>query len=384
MKFDSNLTTVDIFSGAGGMSEGFKQAGFEVLLGVDNNDFAVETFRNQHGNAINCNVEKLTVARIKKEVGNREITVLTAGPPCQAFSSVAVAKLKSLKQNPNVRHPLNVLYREFLRLVKGVQPKFFVMENVPRMFSIDDGIVKSEIERELKGKYHVSFYKEDVASFGVPQFRKRVLAIGNRLGLENPKLNHSHFAPHIAKQNGKKPFATVRNAISDLPKLKILQGESFVPYENKDNLTEYQKKMRKNSDGIYEHVTRSHNERDLEIFSLLKPGQWIKDLPKGMNPYREDIFQDRFKKLPWDAPSYTIIAHISKDGLMHIHPDKRQNRSITPREAARLQSFDDDFIFAGPRTHQFVQIGNAVPPLFGKVIAESIKNLLEQKMSVRS
>ena len=134
MKFDSNLTVVDIFSGAGGLSEGFKQAGFDVLLGVDNYDFAVETFRNQHGHAIQYDVRKLTAARIKKGIGNRNITVLTAGPPCQAFSSVAVAKLKSLKQNPDVRHPLNVLYREFLRLVKGLQPPFFVMENVGRMF----------------------------------------------------------------------------------------------------------------------------------------------------------------------------------------------------------------------------------------------------------
>lgn len=120
------------------------------------------------------------------------------------------------------------------------------------------------------------------------------------------------------------------------------------------------------------------------MFRVRKPGQWIRDLPKGTNPYRDDIFQDRFKKLPWNAPSYTIIAHLSKDGLMHIHPDGRQNRSITPREAARLQSFSDKYIFEGTRTKQFVQIGNAVPPFFARAITKSIKNTIEQTIAVRA
>ena len=381
---DSECTVIDLFCGAGGLSEGFSQAGYESLLGLDCEPRAVKTFEKYHGRTICEKIENVSVGRIMKETHGREVTVLAGGPPCQAFSTIACAKLRSMGHPTTICHPLNMLYKEFFRLVKGIMPKFFVMENVPRMLSIDDGIVKSEIERELKGKYCVSFYKEDVASFGVPQFRKRVLVIGNRLGLENPALPHTHCTPHAIKQHGKKPFVTVRDAISDLPKLRILQGERFTPYKNKNNLTGYQKKIRKNSAGFHEHVARSHNERDLGIFSLLKPGQWIRDLPAGTNPYREDIFQDRFKKLPWDAPSHTIIAHLSKDGLMHIHPDRRQNRSITPREAARLQSFPDRYVFEGPITKQYVQIGNAVPPLFAKAIAESIKKAMEIKVPVRS
>lgn len=382
MKFDSTLTVVDIFSGAGGLSEGFKQAGFEALLGVDNYNFAVETYRNQHGHAIQCDAQKLTAARIRKETGNRNITVLTAGPPCQAFSSVAIAKLKSLKQNPDVRHPLNMLYMEFLRLVKDIRPPFFVMENVGRMFSIENGSIKREIEKELKGQYKVDFYYENVSDFGVPQARKRGIAIGNRLGIENPFLNPTHFdSKKEDMKRGMKKYVTTRDAILDLPKLKIGKGEEFVPYPEIDRrtLNSYAKERRINSEGVFNHTARKHGPKDLKIFKMLKPGQWISDLPKHYNRYRKDIFLDKYKKQSWNKPSSTILAHLSKDGLMFIHPDNRQNRSFTPREAARLQSFDDKFVFAGPRTEQFIQIGNAVPPLFGKVIAEGIKEAMKIK-----
>ena len=381
---NQDSTVIDLFCGAGGLSEGFSQAGYEPLLGIDCEPWAAKTFEKYHGKVICEKIENVSANRIIKETHGREVTVLAGGPPCQAFSTIACAKIRSMGCPTTMRHPLNILYREFFRLVKGIKPKFFVMENVPRMFSVDEGAVKSEIERDLKGKYRVSFYKEDVANFGVPQFRKRVLAIGNRLGLKNPILHHTHFAPHVAKQTGKKSFVTVRDAISDLPKLQILQGSKFIPYKNKASLTDYQKTVRKNSDGFHEHIARPHNERDLEIFNLLKPGQWIKDLPQGTNPYREDIFRDRFKKLPWDEPSSTIIAHLSKDGLMHIHPDRKQSRSITPREAARLQSFSDYYVFEGPKTKQYMQVGNAVPPLFAKVIAKSIKKTVAIEIPART
>ena len=367
------LTAVDIFCGAGGLSEGFKQVGFETLLGIDCDPWSVKTYEKYHGKAIQCKIEELSVDRFRKETDESEITVLAGGPPCQAFSTIACAKLRSMGISTNTKHPLNKLYKDFFRFVIGLQPKFFVMENVPRMFSLEDGIIKKEIELELDGKYNVSFYHEQVANFGVPQFRKRVLAIGNRLGLPNPILKHTNYDPlEVNLNDGRKPYETVRTAISDLPKIKCGEGFDFIEYSNNGKLTEYQKEMRKDSNGIHDHVARTHNERDLKIFSMLKPGQWISDLPKNYNPYRKDIFQDRFKKLLWDRSSYTIIAHISKDGLMHIHPDKKQNRSITPREAARLQSFSDNYVFEGSRTKQFIQIGNAVPPLFSRAIAKGI------------
>lgn len=382
----SPLTCIDLFSGAGGMSEGFRQAGFDILLGVDNDEHAVRTFRRHHGNAIKCDVRNLTAKMIRKETDGRKITVMTAGPPCQAFSTVAVAKLRSLNQDPSSRHPLNMLYREFLRLVKDIEPMFFVMENVGRMFSLDNGLIKNKVEKELRGKYNVNFYYENVNNFGVPQSRKRGIAIGNRLGIENPHFDHTYFDPNGPIPRGGREFVTVRDAISDLPRLTAGKGEEFVEYPLMDRrtLSGYARSRRRDSNGVHNHTSRLHNSKDLTIFRKLKPGQWISDLPKRYNRYRQDAFLDKYKKQVWDGPATTILAHLSKDGLMFIHPDGRQNRSLTPREAARLQSFDDNYVFEGPRTNQFIQIGNAVPPLFAKAIADAISNLMLIKHVPRS
>ena len=383
MEHPDRPTVVDLFCGAGGLSEGFKQAGFKILLGVDNDPVAAETYRKNHGKCIgDKSIEEVTAETIYEKAGTRNITVLAAGPPCQAFSTVAVAKLRKLGRSTTIRNPLNRLYKEFLRLVKEIEPPFFVMENVGRMLSIHDGRIKKEIESELEGKYEVTFYYENVADFGVPQIRKRGIVIGNRLKVKNPVLVRTHFNPEEEALEGMIPYETVRSAISDLPKIKAGGGKKKMKYHGK-NLAGYQRDRRDGADGfVYDHIARTHSKEDLRIFKLLKQGQWIKDLPKRYNRYRKDIFLDKYKKQSWNRPSSTILAHLSKDGLMFIHPDATQNRSFTPREAARLQSFDDKFVFEGPRTKQYIQIGNAVPPLFSRAIASAIKEILDTNLQL--
>ena len=372
----SKPVVVDVFCGCGGLSEGFKQAGFFPVLGIDIEKYAVATYgRHNDGRGWVADIANVGGKDIIERTGRKIIDVMAGGPPCQAFSTVAVAKWRSLGMPSTLSHPVNQLYKEFLRLVLEVRPKFFVMENVERMFSIDDGQVIRNVKSSLQDKYRVSFYKKDVAGFGVPQHRRRALVIGNRLGIKNPDLEETHSN----STNVKKPFVTVHDAISDLPRISAGGGMHTMKYPSSAKVPTYAATLQSRSNLVYNHVARTHNSRDLEIFRMLKPGRSIKDIPSKYNPYRKDIFLDKYKKQPWFEPSSTILAHLSKDGLMFIHPDKSQNRSLTPREAARLQSFKDDFIFEGPRTKQYVQIGNAVPPAFAQVVAERIKELLESK-----
>ena len=358
------------------MSEGFRQAGFLPVLGIDIDKYAVATYEN-HNEGRGWAIDIITVSGkdIIKRSGHSVIDVMAGGPPCQAFSTVAVAKWRSLGKPSTLNHPVNLLYKEFLRLVLEVRPKFFVMENVERMLSIDDGQVRKNVESTLQDKYRVSFYKKDVAGFGVPQHRRRALVIGNRLGVENPELEETHSR----KEDSKKPLVTVREAISDLPRIRAGSGSRVMEYPPSAKVSAYAAAMHSKSNLVHNHMARMHNDRDLKIFRMLKPGKTIKDIPSRYNPYRKDIFLDKYKKQPWQRPSSTVLAHLSKDGLMFIHPDKSQNRSITPREAARLQSFNDDFVFEGPRTKQYLQIGNAVPPIFAHAVAERIKELLVKK-----
>ena len=371
---DNKPVVVDIFCGCGGLSEGFKQAGFTPVLGIDVDASAIATYeRHNTGCGWAADITSISGKDIVKRSRRKSIDVMTGGPPCQAFSTVAVAKWRSLGRPSTLSHPVNQLYKEFLRLILEVRPKFFIMENVERMFSIGDGQVIKNVRSALQGKYSASFYKKDVAGFGVPQHRRRALIIGNRLGVKNPELKETHSH----EKGSKKPFVTVRDAISDLPRIRAGNGSCVMKYPSSAKVSTYAAALRSKSNLVYSHIARTHNDRDLKIFRMLKPGKTIKDIPSKYNPYRKDIFLDKYKKQPWLRPSSTVLAHLSKDGLMFIHPDKSQNRSITPREAARLQSFNDDFIFEGPRTKQYLQIGNAVPPIFAQVIAEQIKILLE-------
>jgi DNA (cytosine-5)-methyltransferase 1 len=172
-------------------------------------------------------------------------------------------------------------------------------------------------------------------------------------------------------------FVNIFDAISDLPSLEPGEGADEMPYPDSKNLTPYQAWAREGSPKLYNHVARNHSDRDRRLFKLLKEGEKMSDLPPRIRPYRDDIFEDKIKKQSWAKPSSVILAHMQKDGLMYVHPDSRQARTFTPREAARLQSFPDWFRFFGPMTEQFKQIGNAVPPLLARRIAESIRPWLK-------
>ena len=218
MKSGYKLSAVDIFCGCGDLSEGFSQAGFEIILGIDTNPWAIKTYNKYHGDRGRIrDVTEVDADYVYNESGRKAVDVLIGGPPCQAFSNIEVAKWRSVGMPSTIKHPLNTLYKEFLRLVLDLNPKFFVIENVERMLSIKEGIVKRTIELALRGKYYVSFYVKNVADFGVPQHRKRVLVIGNRLGYNNPLLE----ATYSDRNYNKKPYVTVRDAIADLPIIKL-------------------------------------------------------------------------------------------------------------------------------------------------------------------
>jgi|SRR5437773_4641713 len=368
------------------MSQGFSEAGFRVLGAVDNDPWGCETLRKNFSLAgtkvIEADLQSLRL------IGS--VDVVAGGPPCQSFSQVGKAKINHLTRAGSRQRFIddnrNKLYKEFVKVVDSLQPKFFVMENVPGIESFMDGKVKEEILADFeKIGYSTDMNVLKAADFGVPQIRRRAIFIGNRLG----KKNHFPVKTFISKPDveqrdlslGKRGrwYRTVRDAISDLPPLQAGEGRDEMDYRA-PALTEYQELARQGSDRVYNHVARKHSDRDKRLFRALGPGQKMTDLPKELLkeiPYSQTIFKDKIKKQRWDKPSYAIVAHMQKDGLMFIHPDPHQPRSFTPREAARIQSFKDTFRLMGPMTQQFRQIGNAVPPLLAQSIAEAIKPSIE-------
>ncbi len=376
-------SVLDIFAGPGGLGEGFSQAGYFITAAVDNDDYAAETLRNNAG--------KRGTLIIKNDIRELDLSgfvdVVVGGPPCQGFSMVGRPKIKHLKHGEGKTRVIdrrNSLYKHFVRAVESLNPQFFVMENVPGILSYRGGKIKAEILQSFSSIGYATDVKVlNAAEFGVPQIRKRAFFIGNRLRIENPYPTRTHA--DLAKKSNLdskgavklQDYAKVRDAISDLPPLQPSQGSDEVPYPDFLELTAYQRWVREGSPMLYNHVSRFHNDRDRKIFRQLRQGQTMEDLPPESRPYRDDIFKDKIKKQRWNRPSSAILAHMQKDGLMYVHPDSRQARTLTPREAARIQSFPDRFRFYGPMTQQFRQIGNAVPPLLARCIAEAIRPLLK-------
>jgi len=383
---DRAPSVLDLFAAPGGLSQGFKEAGYRIVAVLDNDEWGCETLSHNLGPdgtiVIQGDIEELTI--------RGRVDVVVGGPPCQSFSRIGRPKINHLiKYNGRKRFiddRRNRLYKHFVRVVDALRPKFVVMENVPGMLSFQDGQIKDQVLEDFRGiGYDADIGILNAADYGVPQIRKRAVFIGNRIGEHNPFPTRTHFDHLSGYQakidqsiNGLTSWLTVFDAISDLPTREPGQGEDEMNYSPVLELTSYQRWARESSSKLYNHVARRHSERDRRLFRLLEPGQTMIDLPKRLRPYRSDIFEDKIRKQRWDRPSTAILAHMQKDGLMYVHPDPAQARSFTPREAARLQSFRDRyrFISAG-RTQQFKQIGNAVPPLAAQAIALAIKPFLE-------
>ncbi len=375
----SNIPTVlDLFCGAGGMSWGFQMAGYSIEVGIDTDFLACKTHsRNINGKTLCMDLRSISdPLRFYDENGFNPVDIIIGGPPCQGFSRVGRGKLRHIMNDRNFIHdPRNQYYREFIRFVKALKPLYFVIENVPDMEKYEDGegLILDKIEKELKGLGYITDHRVLKAEeYGVPQRRRRLFIVGNRLGqpITWPEQTHGPDREY--------PFVTVWDAIGDLPVVGIKHRKDVIPYVPRCELNLYQELMREGCDGVlYNHQTRWHNDQDLEAFTLLPEGGKYKDLPDQYKRYRDDIFKDKYRKLIRSEPSWTVEAHLSKDTYRHIFPsrvgDPEPPRTISVREAARLQSFPDSFFFEGPFTKKFYQVGNAVPPLLAKALAETIK-----------
>ena len=345
-----SVNVIDLFCGCGGLSYGFQNAGFDILLGIDNSPVALETFKlNHNGSKTICgDITQINYSDIKHIIGDKSIDLIIGGPPCQGMSLSGPRKFDD---------PRNKLYLSYIRLVDQIRPEAFVIENVPGLVSLFDGQIKNNIiSRFTEMGYKVTYQIVVASDYGVPQNRRRVIFVGMK--------NREYVFP--------KPYdykVTCGMAISDLPTLENELGSESVPYTSEPT-NPYQILMRNGSDSIHNHVAAAHTAKTKKIIAMVPNGGNYKDLPQEYRNTRNfHVAWTRFNEF---EPAPTIDT-----GHRH-HFHYKYNRVPTVRECARIQSFPDSFVFMGNKTDQFRQVGNAVPPLLAKAIAESLLKQMEE------
>lgn len=344
------MNVIDLFSGCGGLSYGFEQAGFNILLGIDNDATALKAFEKNHNNAksICGDITKISYNDIKQIIGNSKIDIIIGGPPCQGMSLSGPRKFDD---------PRNRLYLSYIRLVSEIKPPAFVIENVPGLVSLFNGQIKDNIINCLTALgYNVNYRILCASDYGVPQSRRRVIFVG----LKEKKFDFDTII--------KSEVVTCEMALSDLPPLVETLGTDTDKYATPP-VNEYQRLMRIKSTEVRNHIAANHSQKVKDIISLVPDGGNYKDLPEDLQNTRN--FHVAWTRFRSDKPAPTIDT-----GHRH-HFHYKYNRVPTVRECARLQSFPDDFIFQGNKTQQFRQVGNAVPPLMAKAIAEALLKYLE-------
>jgi len=396
---------IDLFGAPGGMSLGFKMAGLKPLATVDVSKEGLETFAANfpevpRQNIIEADASSDNVLSKFKAITSLQrgdIDVIIGGPPCQGFSTIGRIKIANLVKNGQrtgrsanprfIDDPRNNLYKAFIKFVRYYKPKAVVMENVLGMVSYKDGDVVKEIKNNFKnvGYKNVDYRILNAADYGTPQKRRRIFFIGTRSESEIKWPKQTHFAKSDFDRSVLSPnlkeYVSVGDAIGDLPAVPAphrgLKISDVVLSYPKKAISDYQRWARENSTELHNHISRWHRDIDVKIFSTMGQGQtWIQ-LPAKYRKkigYSDESFDDKWKKLVWDEPSWTIVSHLHKDGYMYIHPKKP--RTISVREAARLQGFPDSFVFLGHRTAQFKQVGNAVPPLMAESVGKQLLKML--------
>ena len=355
---------VDLFCGAGGLSQGLEEAGYAVALSVDTDRSALKT--HQHNLPGVVLLKDLAnpdhVDAVVRILEGLDIDLIAGGPPCQPFSRAGRSKIRSLvdqglRESQDRRAEL---WRSFLEIVERVKPRAVLMENVPDMALGDDLLTVRLISKRLSETgYFTETRLLDAWRYGVPQHRQRMILIAV------PEDRRFEWPEETE-------VVTLREAIGDLPKLKET-GAREMPASRKTRLSPFQKKARSGMNGhriVWDHITRPVRDDDREAFKLLKPGMRYDELPEHLRRYRSDIFRDKYNRLDWNDVSRSITAHIAKDGYWYIHPS--EERTLSVREVARIQTFPDHFRFAGSRSDAFRQIGNAVPPILGEVLGRQI------------
>lgn len=369
-------TAVDLFCGAGGLSLGLRDAGFEVVVGIDSDREAIETHASLFpGLSTTWDLSDPDVVdRVAGIVSSGKITLVAGGPPCQPFSSAGKALMRHLVQTGRRKQKddRRELWQSFLAVIEKAKPPAVLMENVPEIaLDPDMGILRAMVARLEGLGYSVATRLIETWRYGVPQFRERFFLVAL----------HGHRAFAWPKET--RDRVTVDNAIGDLPAVEggaRPEGgaDGYWPYG--EPTSRFQQRARSHVPAesihrIHDHITRPVRDDDRQVFLQMDPKTKYTDIPEEFRRYRDDIFTDKYKRLDANDLSRTITAHISKDGYWYIHPS--QPRTLTVREAARIQTFRDDVRFAGPPSSAFRQIGNAVPPIMAEHLGRSIRDAID-------
>ncbi len=374
-----DLNVIDLFCGAGGSSSGFRLAGFNLVGALDINAAAARTHEMNFPECrtVVGDITTLSPEKFSEMIGGKRVDIVIGSPPCQTFSSLSQGKIKSLGKDIKL-DIRNYFYKNYLDYVTYFKPKAFLMENVPGFQTKYKGEIFNDLLKYIKEclpEYDVQHIVLDAKEFSVPQSRRRLFVCGylKEYHFEFPTNNYEFC------EEGE-TIVSVSDAFSDLPTIEDDWRLDATPYSTLAR-NKYQQIMRTGAAYATNNICRISNPKAKELFERLLPGQRYTDLAADIqseislfDTFNSSVIMGRCHRLPLNDCAWTVIAHIGMDGYEYIHPT--ECRTISVREAARLQSFTDDFVFVGNMREQYVQIGNAVPPLLSYAIAKNIRKAL--------